>query len=126
MPIQQFISFKDKYSYLERKTESNRILKKYPYKIPIICEKIKSENILNIKKNKFLVSRDLISGQFIFIIRKLININQETALFLFISNNIPPCSAYISDIYEEYKEPDGFLYISFSTENTFGFDNFDK
>jgi len=117
----QFTSFKAKYSHIERKKESDRILKKYPNKIPIICEKIKSQNILNIKKNKFLVPRDIIIGQFICIMRKLININQDTALFLFINNNIPPSSAFISDIYEQYKEPDGFLYISFSTENTFGF-----
>ena len=116
----QFTSFKTKYSHIERQTESERILKKYPNKIPIICEKIKSQNILNIKKNKFLVPRDIIIGQFICIIRKLININKDTALFLFIGNNIPSCSAYISDIYEQYKEADGFLYINFSTENTFG------
>ena len=115
------IPFKDKYSYNERKSESEHMLHKYPSKIPVICEKFKkAKNMPNISKTKFLVSRDLTVGQFIYIIRKFISVHQDTALFLFICDIIPPNSAYISDIYNGYKESDGFLYITFSTENTFG------
>ena len=116
-----FISFRDKYSHNERKLESGNMIHKYPGKIPVICEKLKNtKNMPNISKTKFLVSRDLTIGQFIYIIRKFISVHQNTALFLFIGDIIPPTSAYISDIYNIYKDTDGFLYITFSTENTFG------
>ena len=35
-----------------------------------------------------------------------------TALFL--------CSASMGQVYEEHKDDDGFLYIAYSGENTFG------
>jgi len=116
-----YISFKEKYSYNERLKESQYILNKHLSKVPIICEKPKKINVPNISKTKFLVSRDLTVGHFIFIIRNFIDVNQDTALFLFINDIIPPNSACISDIYNSYKDIDGFLYITYSTENTFGF-----
>jgi len=115
------LCFKDKYSFAERLKESEYILNKYNDKIPIICEKYKKvKNVSNISKTKFLVSRDITIGQFIYVIRKFINIHHDTALFLFIGNVIPPNTAYITDIYNSMKEQDGFLYIVYSTENTFG------
>merc|ERR1711939_818636 len=35
---------------------------------------------------------------------------------------LPPTAALMSSIYEEHKDEDGFLYISYSGENTFGRD----
>jgi GABA(A) receptor-associated protein len=115
-----YISFKEKLSYHERYKESTLILQKYNNKIPVICEKPKKHNIPMISKTKFLVSRDLTIGQFIYIIRKFIDINQDAAIFLFIKDTIPPNSACISDIYNLYKDIDGFLYITYSIESTFG------
>ncbi|KVI09408.1 Autophagy protein Atg8 ubiquitin-like protein [Cynara cardunculus var. scolymus] len=34
---------------------------------------------------------------------------------------LPPTAALMSAIYEENKDEDGFLYMSYSGENTFGF-----
>jgi len=33
---------------------------------------------------------------------------------------MPPTSCLIHDLYDKYKDDDGFLYISYSGENTFG------
>lgn len=115
-----YIPFKEKLSYHERYKESKLILQKHNNKIPVICEKPKKHNIPMISKTKFLVSRDLTIGQFIYIIRKFIDINQDAAIFLFVKDTIPPNSACISDIYNLYKDIDGFLYITYSIESTFG------
>lgn len=46
---------------------------------------------------------------------------QETALYLFINNRIQPSTTMMmSAVYDEYKDEDGFLYITYSGENTFG------
>ena len=115
------MNFKNKYSFTERYNEGCKIIQKYPYKIPIICEKYqKNINIPDIKKTKYLVPFDLSVGNFLYIIRKNIHISSETALYIFISNTIPPTSTSMLTLYENYKEDDGFLYINYTTENTFG------
>lgn len=118
--VKYMIPFKEKYSFYERLKESRAMLNKYDNKIPIICVKPTKIKAPNISKTKFLVSRDLSVGQFIYIIRKFIDVNEGTALFIFINDYIPPNSACISDIYNIHKEPDGFLYITYTIESTFG------
>eukprot|EP00126_Sphaerothecum_destruens_P007225 Sdes_comp19748_c0_seq1m11761 len=45
----------------------------------------------------------------------------QKAIFIFVNNVLPPTSASMATIYEEQKEEDGFLYVTYSGENTFGF-----
>ena len=50
------MSFKTKYSFENRVSESGRIRSKYPDRIPIICEKAsKKSDTPDIDKNKYLV-----------------------------------------------------------------------
>jgi GABA(A) receptor-associated protein len=44
----------------------------------------------------------------------------EKAIFLFINNTIYHSSYLLSTIYEMNKDEDGFLYITYASENTFG------
>ena len=76
--------------------------------------------ISDIDKKKYLVPADLTVGQFHYVIRKRIKLAPEKALFLFCSNSIPPNAALMSTVYEEQKDDDGFLYIQYSGESTFG------
>lgn len=112
--------FRKNYSLEKRKSESSRIKSKYPNRIPIICEKNINCDVPNIDKNKYLVPVDLTVGQFLYVIRKRIKLNPEKALFLFINNTIPATSQLLSQIYKDYQNEDGFLYIIYSSENTFG------
>ena len=98
--------------------ESENIMSKYPNRIPIIC--INLQKINNFKIKKLLVSNNFTIGQLIYILRKSIKLQKDVALFLFIQNNIPSNTSNIYDIYNEYKNNDGFLYIHYSIENTFG------
>lgn len=116
------MKFKNEYSLYQRKNETIMILNKYPNRVPVICEK--SENISNndpeLDKKKYLVPNDLTIGQFVYVIRKRLKITAEKALYLFINGMIPPTSAYVHDIYYYAKDEDGFLYITYTFENTFG------
>ncbi len=38
----------------------------------------------------------------------------------YINNIIPPNNNFIGEIYNDLKDEDGFLYITYSSENTFG------
>jgi len=113
--------FKRQHTFDQRVAESSRVLEKYSDRIPIICEKnMNQPNLPDIDKNKYLVPFDLTIGQFIYVIRKRLSILSNEALFLFIGNTIPPSGSMMSQIYAKYKDSDGFLYVTYSKENTFG------
>lgn len=113
--------FKGEYSFQKRCEEAKRIREKYPDRVPVIVEPLKNTNIPGIDKKKFLVPSDLTVGQFVFVIRKRVKLAPEKAIFVFVNTIMPPTAALMSNIYEEHKDDDGFLYIHYSGENTFGF-----
>jgi GABA(A) receptor-associated protein len=66
------------------------------------------------------VPADVTIGSFIFVVRKRMQLEAEEALFMFVKNVIPQTTALMSTIYDEHKDEDGFLYLTYSGENTFG------
>ena len=116
------MTYKMKHTFEERLFETTRILEKYPDRIPIICEKEQraSKDCPEIDKNKYLVPNDLTVGHFVYVIRKRMIVPQEKAIFLFINDTIPSRSILLSNLYSCYKEKDGFLYVTYTFENTFG------
>ncbi|KAF3633923.1 Autophagy-related protein 8C [Capsicum annuum] len=108
----------------KRRAEASRIREKYPDRIPVIVEKSERSDIPNIDKKKYLVPADLTVGQFVYVIRKRIKLSAEKAIFIFVDNVLPPTGAIMSSIYDEKKDEDGFLYVTYSGENTFGDLNF--
>jgi len=49
------------------------------------------------------------------VIRKRIKLSPEKAIFIFVDEVLPPTAALMSSIYEEHKDEDGFLYITYVT-----------
>ncbi|KAF3988454.1 hypothetical protein FT663_03306 [Candidozyma haemuli var. vulneris] len=112
--------FKDENSFEKRKSESTRILQRFKDRLPVICEKVENSDIQEIDKRKYLVPGDLTVGQFVYVIRKRIKLPSEKAIFIFVNDILPPTAALMSTVYEEHKDEDGFLYVLYSGENTFG------
>ncbi|KAI9595393.1 autophagy protein Atg8 ubiquitin like protein [Syncephalis fuscata] len=112
--------FKDEHPFEKRKAEAERIRQKYPDRIPVICEKVERSDIAIIDKKKYLVPADLTVGQFVYVIRKRIKLSSEKAIFIFVNDILPPTAGLMSSVYDEYKDEDGFLYVTYSGENTFG------
>lgn len=112
--------FKDEHPFEKRKAEATRITQRFSDRLPVICEKAENSDIQEIDKRKYLVPGDLSVGQFVYVIRKRIKLPSEKAIFIFINDILPPTAALMSTIYEEHKDEDGFLYVLYSGENTFG------
>eukprot|EP00252_Welwitschia_mirabilis_P023264 TRINITY_DN6546_c0_g3_i1.p1 TRINITY_DN6546_c0_g3~~TRINITY_DN6546_c0_g3_i1.p1 ORF type:complete len:123 (-),score=33.28 TRINITY_DN6546_c0_g3_i1:167-535(-) len=115
-------SFKQDHPLERRQAEAARIREKYPDRIPVIVEKAEKSDIPDIDKKKYLVPTDLTVGQFVYVVRKRIKLTPEKAIFIFVNNFLPPSAAIMSAVYEEHKDADGFLYMTYSGENTFGVD----
>ncbi|EAZ63823.1 Autophagy-related protein 8 precursor (Autophagy-related ubiquitin-like modifier ATG8) [Scheffersomyces stipitis CBS 6054] len=112
--------FKDEHPFEKRQAEATRIAQRFKDRVPVICEKVENSDIPEIDKRKYLVPVDLSVGQFVYVIRKRIKLPSEKAIFIFVNDILPPTAALISTIYEEHKDEDGFLYVLYSGENTFG------
>ena len=87
---------------------------------PVICEKSAKCNIKDIDKKKYLVPNDLTAGQFVYVIRKRLNLPAEQAIYLSVNGTIPPTASLMSTLYSEKKDEDGFLYFEYLGENVFG------
>ena len=116
------MDFKLQHNFEERLKESKRVLQKYPDRVPVICERM-NKKLPMIDKNKYLVPSDLTMGQYIYVIRKRLRMPSEKAIFLFVNGVIPPTSTPLIELYEQYQDRDGFLYIHYGEENVFGWGN---
>jgi len=95
------------------------LLKKYPDRIPLI---IKAGNNATpiIDKVKYLVPKTMKVSEFMVILRKKSKLTPKQAIFMFVNNVLPPSSSTFSELYHDHCDPDGFLYMMYALENTFG------
>ena len=109
------------YSIEQRIKAYDKIRERYPDRIPVILKKTKKNSLPDLIKTKYLVENDMTVGRFLIHLRKNINLNPEKAIFLFVGSGVlPPTSSNMKQIYDRYKSSDGFLYMTITTESTFG------
>ena len=107
--------------HLERVKKSQLILEKYPDRVPLIIQPSKNDrDSYPIDKSKYITPRDLTLLQLQQIIRKRVKFPAEKALYMFINNKIYPITSIIGSVYDTNKDSDGFLYITYCQESTFG------
>ena len=97
-----------------------RILARYPDRVPIFVDKKEGSNVNEIERHKYLVPKDMTMGNFIFILRKNIDLKSNQGLFIFINNIVPPVAELMGCLYEKHKGDDNFMHVIYSAENTFG------
>jgi len=115
------MSFKQSFNFDQRKQESSKILKKHSGKVPVIAEMAKNAKMDCDVRHKFLVAEDMTMGQFLAVLRKKVKLTETEALFVYVNDNTLVISSMtIASIYNDYKDQDGFLYLTFCPENTFG------
>jgi len=112
--------FKANHSFEQRASEAARIRAKYRDRIPVIVEKAPRSDISDLDKHKFLVPNDLRVGQFLFILHKRLSLVENKSIFLFSNGILLSSSASMADMHQKYSDNDGFLYILYAAENTFG------
>lgn len=113
--------FQARNSFETRFAEYERIRQRFPGRIPIIVEKAsKSVDAPPLPKHKFLAPNTMTVGQFVYVIRKSMQLPPEKALFIFINGMLPTTATLLQELYNDHKDRDGFMYIKYSSESTFG------
>ena len=116
-------SFKEKYTVKQRSAESSRVLQKYPCRIPVICERC-SQGFSALPKDskcKFLIPDDMTLGAFLVVVRRRLELNESQAIFLYVGHKLLiPVSTNFRQIYDQHKDEDNFVYVSYASENVFG------
>ena len=114
--------FKKSLSLPERMNQCHSLLIKNPSRIPVILEKDPLSKVSDIQKSKFLIQKDITVNQFIKMIRGLMEIGENEALFFVVKGKYSISGEKtMGQIYNNYKDKeDGFLYITYSSEIFFG------
>lgn len=110
--------------------ESAQIRAKFPDRVPVIMHRQTStrNSLKELDKTRYLLPADLTMGQFAYVIRKRLTLNQNSALFFFVMDRadkrksvLVPNSYLISMVDRDHKNiDDGLLHITYSSEDTFG------
>ncbi len=113
--------FKSRIPFNKRLEESRLIKGRYPERIPIICERAsRNADVPLIAKCKFLAPAQMTIGQFMYVIRRNLSLPPEKALFLFVGTSLPTTQTLVRELYSDFVDEDGFLYIKYSGESVFG------
>jgi GABA(A) receptor-associated protein len=115
------MSFKQSHEFDKRKTEADKIRARFPEKIPVIAEKGKNSKLIQAEKTKFLIHEDMTLAQFMVVLRRRLTLECEDALFIYVGDNtLAATSMSMGSLYKDFVDPDGFLYLTYCSENTFG------
>lgn len=120
----QIKPFKQRRTFDERKQEVENIRRKFPTKIPVVVERYQREVSLPVMdKTKFLVPQELTMLNFAIIIKNRLKIPTSRAFYFVINNqSIASTSKTIAEVYKEHRDEDGFLYMTYASQEMFGCD----
>ena len=113
--------YQEEHALEERVRECEKIRRFWPDKIPIILEKQESSKLLDVPKAKLLCPKSYSFSQFQMCLRMKIKLDKNDSLFIFLGkSNLVTGDKEMKAIYEENKDPDGFLYLSYCEHQSLG------
>ena len=96
---------------------------RHPDKVPVMLDEHgDAGNQLALKKKKFMIPRNVTCAQFIVMIRERIQLHPtQTLFFMTVPKHHLICgTTTIGELYDKEKNDDGFLYVVYAFEHSFG------
>lgn len=113
--------YRKTHTFEKRRNASAAVRRAHPDRVPVVCQRSAESALEPAKKSRYLVPRTLTVQQFLFIVRKHAKLTPEQAIFLFTANKtLASGSTTIGELDENMRNEDGFVYIFYTDENTFG------
>lgn len=104
----------------DRKLLAVAVRDKYRDRIPVFVDRATSKDPPS-KKSKYIIEGTTTFGALLAVIRKQIIVPAGSGLFVYTLNHqMIPVSNLVVTVYNDFKSEDGFLYVLYTLENTFG------
>lgn len=109
----------------ERRENAQALIKKYNGRIPVVVSVIYNSKLPTIEQKNFLVTTDMTTRQFTMLLRKKLRLSENQSIFMFAETAsktyiLVTCCDTLGELYEKYKNIDGFLYIYYGEDSVFG------
>jgi hypothetical protein len=106
---------------VDRQEQSFRLIKRFPDKYPVIIDRA-SRREPTLDKNKYLVNSHSTVSELMYLLRKKLKVSPTQAVFFFLGNSMVSGNMTIAQLNHasNLKYNDGFTYLFYSLENTFG------
>ncbi len=106
------------HSLEKRLNDSNKVLSRYPKKIPVL---VNSNKDVDLRQHKYLVPEDLCLSEFMQVIRSKIKLEKSEAIFITLEDGtMISMSKMMKQVYKDNKNEDNFLYLYIMKETSFG------
>lgn len=106
---------------LAKRLEYSSIIRRnYPTMVPVVVRTPRNETYIKLIKDRYLVPEEITVRRFLTSCRPYIGVKETHTVFILIDDMTPRQEDTMGLMYQKHRNMDGFLYITLSSENTFG------
>ncbi|KAL8546689.1 hypothetical protein ACS0TY_006425 [Phlomoides rotata] len=114
------LSFKETMSFERRQTITAWASEKHSLRLMVILENAWKSQLPDLNKNMYLVPNVWTVRTFVSLVQDKLKLTSTVGkpIFLFVKDMLLLTDTFMSDIYEEHKDVDRFLYMTYSGESS--------
>ena len=109
-------------SFTARRKECVHLKSKYPDRAPFVIKRhLNSKNIADLEQSRFMLLKDQPMGMVIKLVRERLSLSPKESLYFFVKDGVVlSASMTVAEVYQLYTDEDGFAYLTYATQETFG------